>query len=153
MSAFLRNMFKNIHIKISCVSTYLAEMACMQLALQKNVISVFLEHISKILYIFNYFSINFNSKGTLNSPYACLSCPIGTFNDIIGLSDCQACLPGSQNTSPGSTSCTQCDLGSYSEGGAAGCHQCQEGTFGNKTGLATCFRKTFFIIYFDYSSI
>ena len=71
----------------------------------------------------------------------CNLCPVGKFNEINGsdsINDCKACPTGTKS-SVGSTVCTSCSIGFYSDSMSVEvCKKCPIGKFTNKEGSISC---------------
>jgi outer membrane protein assembly factor BamB len=73
----------------------------------------------------------------------CTPCAAGTYNPAPGQgsSACIACPAGSASAAVGASfpgTCELCAAGTFSAGGAAGCRDCQAGTFAGGRGSAAC---------------
>ena len=83
-----------------------------------------------------------------NGASSCESCPAGSYVSessevtgygvTIGASYCVGCPAGKFAQDEGSTTCSDCDVGSSSEAAAVGCSECQAGTFVDQKGAASC---------------
>ena len=70
----------------------------------------------------------------------CRSCPAGTKGVTTALgseSECTSCDPGDESSEPNPTHCTQCDIGTFSEGREV-CRSCPENTFQPEKGQDEC---------------
>ena len=80
--------------------------------------------------------------GSMTDPaysYTCSLCPAGSFH---AGNNCNYCTPGKFSTIPGSTSCTSCESGTYSQATGANsattCTPCPVGKFSESSGSADC---------------
>lgn len=73
---------------------------------------------------------------TGNPPVA-TTCPTGSYSET-GQSFCTSCNAGTY-LETSSSICTSCSIGKYSLASSTACTNCPAYTFGNTTGLASCF--------------
>ncbi|CAH1240004.1 SVEP1 [Branchiostoma lanceolatum] len=82
-------------------------------------------------------------RGQIMKGNICVSCPVGTsYTDVSGEATCDVCPVGSYQDEEGKTECIQCEPGFFTAGNnsknATNCRsQCQPGTY-SETGLETC---------------
>ena len=67
-------------------------------------------------------------------PFTCLPCAVGRFNPFVGNGSvstiaCQSCRLGEVAPTVGSSTCTPCSPGKYSDSSASSCIDCQPGRF------------------------
>ena len=74
----------------------------------------------------------------INGSSVCVACRVGQYG-AGGI--CSTCAAGFYAPAPGAIACTACPTGSYSTNttGATTCVACPMATFGNTTGLSSCF--------------
>ena len=82
------------------------------------------------------------SIGTYENGYReCISCQVGTYNELIGQTMCSPCPAGSANNnlnSITSLACLKCSPGTFSLTGADACIECAPGSFTNTSGSPNC---------------
>ncbi|KAJ6227805.1 hypothetical protein M0813_09465 [Anaeramoeba flamelloides] len=68
----------------------------------------------------------------------CVDCMVGHSSEIVDLEFCGLCNNGTFAQITGSTKCTDCKRGSYSNEGAEECIQCPAGEYAPDPGLGSC---------------
>ena len=77
-----------------------------------------------------------SGSGSACMPQWCVSCPIGHI--AVNMSVCVPCPQGTYRGN-GSTACTRCDVGTYSNSsGSSACTGCDVGKYSNSSGASHC---------------
>ena len=84
-----------------------------------------------------------NPKEGQSNKNACVDCPVGTYNNLLGQAACTDCPAGTYNKKTRQTSCTQCGKGTYSPNArSTSCTKCPIGEYQASKGQSSCNKCT-----------